>query len=134
MARGCGSLAGVSRAMSILCLCLMESTCLCMVLPSVSSTTYERGPVTSAILQAIHLGDFPVKFSANTLSPTSKLRTDFDESCVRFCLYSTFWDRSEIRLSNNERGQQPMRSSAGATPVVVWEINLSVNRNLDNLS
>ena len=79
MASGCESLAGVSRAMSIPCLRLMESTCLRMILPYVSSTTYERGPVTSAILHEIHLGDFPVKFSANTLSPTSKLRTDFDE-------------------------------------------------------
>ena len=127
MASGCGSLAGVSRAMSISCLRLMESTCLRMILPSVSSTTYERGPVTSAILQEIHLGDFPVKFSANTLSPTSKLRTDLDESCDSFCLtclYSTFWDRSGIKLSNNERGRRPMRSSAGATPVVVWGVNL----------
>ena len=83
--------------------------------------------VISAILQEIHLGDFPVKFSANTLSPTSKLRTDLDESCDSFCLtclYSTFWDRSGIKLYNNERGRRPMRSSAGATPVVVWGVNL----------
>ena len=127
MASGCGSLAGVSRAMSIPCLLLMESTCLRMILPSVSSSTYERGPVTSAILQEIHLGVFPVKFSSNTLSPTSKLQTDFDELCDSFCLtflYSTFWDRSGIRLSNNERGRQPMRSSAEDTPVVVWGVNL----------
>ena len=76
----------VCLELSIPYLRLMESTCLCMILPYVSSTTYERGPVTSIILQEIHLGDFHVNFSANTLSPTLKLRNDFDESCDSFCL------------------------------------------------
>ena len=66
--------------------CLMQSTCLRMVVPSGNPTIYERGPVTSAMVPAIHLGVFLVKFSANTVSPTVKVLNDFVESCDVFCL------------------------------------------------
>ena len=65
---------------------LMQSTCLRMVVPSGNPTMYERGPVTSAMVPAIHLGVFPVKFSANTVSPTVKFLNGFVESCDIFCL------------------------------------------------
>ena len=65
---------------------LLQSTCLRMVVPSGNPTMYEKRPVTLAMVPAIHLGVFLVKFSANMVSPTVKVLNGFVESCDVFCL------------------------------------------------
>ena len=132
--KGVSSTSGMSEYITRF---LMLSTCLCLVVPSCNWIMQDRGPVTSATEPGNHLGDFPVKFSAKTTSPTVKVRVGlellWDSFCLA-CLFPTFSDRSGRKLSKRERGRRPTSSSAGAMPVVEWGIKWFVNRNLDSLS
>ena len=84
IASGLGTIDG-SQSVTMQSRRRMLSMCLRIVVPSGNLIMYDNGPVTSAISPESHFGDFPVKFSANTESPTWKLLNCLVESCDCFC-------------------------------------------------